>query len=161
MTALCGTTSIKDIMRKVSLIVVHCSDSDVESHDDISVIDDWHKKRGFLRKNISISAANKTDLHVGYHFFITKKGTIQIGRDLEEIGAHCVNYNSHSIGVCFSGRHEQPNELQVIAAKELLIRLMSVYGLETKDILPHNQLNKGKSCPNFDVQAKLLDNLFQ
>lgn len=148
-------------MRKINLIVIHCSDSDVESHDDISVIDDWHKKRGFLRKNVSLKATNKTDLHIGYHFFITKKGTVQIGRDLEEIGAHVVNYNSSSIGVCFSGKKEQPNELQKIAGKDLLLRLMSIYSLEPKDILPHNALNKGKSCPNFDIQKELLNNLYQ
>lgn len=141
--------------------MIHCSDSDVESHDDISVIDDWHKKRGFLRKNVAKNATNKTDLHVGYHFFITKKGTVQVGRDVEEIGAHCVNYNSNSIGICFSGKREHPNALQIIAGRELLIRLMSVYNVEVTDIIPHCSLNKGKSCPNMDINEKLLKNLFQ
>ena len=77
-------------MRKINKIIVHCSDSDIESHNDISVVEDWHKERGF-----------KT---VGYHYFIKNDGSIQLGRPLEEIGAHCLNHNSDSIGICLAGR---------------------------------------------------------
>lgn len=146
-------------MRQIDLIVIHCSASDVPSHDDISVVDDWHKDRGFRRIDIPYNATNKTDRHVGYHFFITKKGTVQTGRDLREIGAHCKNFNARSIGICFSG-NDLFTEEQFIAGRKLLIQLVDLYNLELKDILPHNKLDRNKSCPRFDVEEKLLKDLF-
>lgn len=148
-------------MRKINLIVIHCSDSDVESHDDISVIDDWHKRRGFLRKSIPENATNETDKSVGYHRFVTKKGTIQVGREYEEIGAHATGFNSNSIGICFSGKDGIPNELQLAAGRELIINILSLFNLSATDVLPHCQLNKHKSCPRFDIYEKLLKNLYQ
>ena len=62
-------------MREINKIIVHCSDSDVKAHDDISVIKGWY-----------VNERNFND--VGYHFFFYKKdGTVQKGRDLATIGA--------------------------------------------------------------------------
>ena len=52
-------------------------------------IDRRHKQRGFKM--------------VGYHFIIRLDGTIEQGRPLEMIGAHCSGHNAHSIGICYIG----------------------------------------------------------
>lgn len=76
-------------MRKVDLIVVHCSatrqDKDFTEHD----LEVCHRRRGF----------NGT----GYHFYIRKNGDIKTTRSLEWIGAHAKGYNVGSIGVCYEG----------------------------------------------------------
>src|SRR5678809_728655 len=72
-------------MRKINKIIVHCSDSDVKGHDDISIIRGWH-----------VNERNFND--VGYHYFIKWNGTIQTGRALDIVGAHCYGHNKDSIG---------------------------------------------------------------
>jgi N-acetylmuramoyl-L-alanine amidase len=122
--------------RKINKIVVHCSDSDIHNHDDITVIDEWHLERGFRK--------------VGYHFYIKKDGTVQKGRELYEIGAHCKGQNSDSIGICLGGRHNFTT-IQFHALKGLLYDLTNQFNLKTTDIFPHNYFENNKTCPNFDL----------
>ncbi len=148
-------------MRSIDLIVIHCSDSSNSDHNDISVVDAWHKERGFIRKRIPAGAANKIHKSVGYHFFIKTDGTIQIGRDLEEIGSHVKEFNSNSIGICLHGKKESDfTEAQFISCRELIAKYIDLYKLEAKDVVPHNALNKDKSCPNFDINEKILKGLY-
>lgn len=76
-------------MRKIDLIVVHCSatreDRDFTEHD----LDLCHRRRGFNG--------------AGYHFYIRKNGDIRTTRPLERVGAHAKGHNAHSIGVCYEG----------------------------------------------------------
>lgn len=123
-------------MRKINKIIIHCSDSDYDYHDDISVINEWHLARGFKK--------------VGYHFYIKKDGTIQIGRALWEQGAHCIGENEDSIGICLGGKYNFTDK-QFLNLKSLLYGLMKEYDLYTTDIYPHNYFDKNKTCPNFDV----------
>jgi len=121
-------------MRQIDFIALHCSDSDIPSHDDISVIKKWHLKRGFY--------------DVGYHFFIKKNGEIQIGRPIHVAGAHIAGHNKNSIGICLSGRHEFTDaqfDSCAIVCRELLLE----FGLDKIDILGHNELDSKKTCPNF------------
>lgn len=118
--------------RLIFMIIIHCSDSDIAAHDDISVIRDWHVQRGFN--------------DVAYHYFIPKNGEIQIGRDEDTMGAGAKGYNSHSIHICLSGRHEF-TFLQGLGLNGLLATLKLKY--PRAKIIPHNHINKQKTCPNF------------
>jgi len=122
-------------LRKVDKIIVHCSDSDVNTHDDISIIKEWHLKRRFK--------------DVGYHYFIKKNGDIQQGRSVQKTGAHCYKNNQKSIGICLSGRHEFTDE-QFSGLSFLCKLLCDVMGINEKEIYPHNYFNSSKSCPNFE-----------
>jgi N-acetylmuramoyl-L-alanine amidase len=127
-------------MRKVNWIIIHQSASNNPSHDDISVIREWHKNE----RNFS---------DVGYHFFIRKNGEVQKGRDEDKVGAHCKGHNSGSIGICLSGEGEKtPEQLQ--ALEILLIDICSRHELEKKDILGHSDL-AATECPGFDLHAWL------
>lgn len=124
-------------MRKIELLVIHCSDSDLAAHDNKATIDAWHEERGFK---------SPSGIHIGYHYFIDKSGILHTGRPLEEVGSHAKGYNGNSIGVCLSGRYQffrgQLNRL-----KALIIELRQTYG--DFQIIGHNAINENKTCPNF------------
>jgi hypothetical protein len=114
---------------------MHCSGTD--RTDDIESIRYWHKWIGWK--------------DIGYHFFIDKSGSIHLGRPINFVGAHAKGYNSFTIGICLSGSSDF-KEAQFIAATFLIDTLATM--LENKStpwILPHNSLNKHKTCPNFDL----------
>ena len=46
---------------------------------------------------------------IGYHFYITRDGKVWQGRPLDRVGAHCLNNNSDSIGICFEGNMQKEN----------------------------------------------------
>lgn len=121
-------------MRDIKRIIIHCSDSDNPKHDDISVIDQWHKERGWKK--------------VGYHYFIQSDGNIQVGRDIEEVGAHCYGYNEDSIGICLHGKNHFTKD-QFIMLAELIKHYMNKFNIS--EVEGHNHYNKHKTCPNFDV----------
>ena len=126
-------------MRKINKIIVHCSDSDVKAHDDISVIKGWHvNERGWS--------------DVGYHFFIKKDGAVQKGRELATVGAHVKGHNSDSIGICLAGRHNFTTA-QFDTLKVLLYDLTHQFLLTTNDVYGHRDFDKHKTCPNFDVKT--------
>jgi hypothetical protein len=132
--------SAKELSREIkniNKIIIHCSDSDIHAHDDISVIRKWHLERGFN--------------DVGYHFFVKKNGIVQTGRAIHMIGAHCVNQNLTSIGICLSGKINF-TETQFIHARELCEALMDRYKIKESGIYPHCYFSKNKTCPNFNLE---------
>lgn len=120
----------------INKIIIHCSDSDQPRHDDISVIKAWHKCRGFV--------------DVGYHFFIKKDGTIQEGRPLSWVGAHCENENLFSIGICLSGS-KQFNDAEFLSCLNICKIMMDRFKIAKERVYPHNFFNKNKTCPNFKL----------
>lgn len=125
-------------MRQINSIIIHCSDSDAASHDDISVIRKWHvEERGWS--------------DVGYHFFITNNGTIENGRHPEKIGAHCKGMNSNSIGVCLHGKTKFTKN-QFKALSSLIKSLCVEYGIKEDAVFGHYDFSN-KTCPNFDVNT--------
>ena len=129
-------------MRKIDEIIIHCSDSDRPEHDDIKVIDQWHKERGFKK--------------VGYHYFIKKNGDLQIGREESEMGAHCASHNQNSIGICLHGKKDLPTWEQTRTLLFLCRELMTKYDIDPMNIHGHREYNEHKTCPNFDVKLELL-----
>ncbi|MGL5917803.1 MAG: N-acetylmuramoyl-L-alanine amidase, partial [Cetobacterium sp.] len=110
-------------MRKTTkYIIVHCSaTSPSMAHVDAKEIDRWHRQRGWLK--------------IGYHFVIRRDGFQQIGRDLNEIGAHAKGHNHHSIGICLVGGVKEDkvtpednfNESQRETLYRLLLKLRAAY----------------------------------
>lgn len=123
-------------MREITKLIIHCSDSDAAAHDRIEVIQNWHIERGFKK--------------IGYHFVITKNGEVKIGREEEEVGAHCKGENEDSIGICLTGRTVFTSK-QFKALNKLVLSLLTKYKLSIKDVYPHNHFNSNKTCPNFKI----------
>ena len=76
-------------MRKISLIVIHCSATREDKELTAFDLDTMHRRRGF----------NGT----GYHYYIRKDGTTLLTRPIERIGAHVRGFNAESIGICYEG----------------------------------------------------------
>ena len=136
--------------RKIDLIVLHCSDSDKPSHDNIETIRKWHTERGFTGPD-GIKG-NEDD--IGYHFLITKDGEVHNGRNVNSIGAHVKNHNSNSIGICLTGSKKFSAD-QFKTLKKLINQLLIEYQLDWFDIKLHNELDNKKTCPNFKMEDVL------
>lgn len=125
--------------RIIRKIIIHCSASSNPKHDNIGVIRNWHmSERGWK--------------DIGYHFVITSNGEIWPGRPIDQAGAHCEGHNFDSIGICLTGDKIFTQEQKVSAAK--LSRIICEHNDMTMlDVLPHRAFNKGKTCPNFDINS--------
>ena len=89
-------------------------------------------------------AYNNAD--VGYHFMISKDGTIYEGRSLEYSGAHVKGNNQGNIGIAFLGDYtENPiSKRQFGAARQLIGNLRQRYKLSGQFIKTHGQFNPDK-----------------
>ena len=126
-------------MRKISLIVIHCSAVTPDQKSSAAQIDSWHRDRGFK-------------FGIGYHYVIRRNGEIELGRPEWMVGAHCVNHNSHSIGVCYEGGLDirgQPADTRTAEQKASLRRLLEDLHQRYPHalIVGHHDLNPGKPCP--------------
>ena len=134
-------------MRKIDKIIVHCSGTSEFQDFDITNIKDWH-----------VNGNGWSD--VGYHFIIKLDGTIQDGRPLQKIGAHCFRKNRSSIGICYIGgmnrdmtewedtRTEKQKESLLLLINDLKERFPNtiVYG--------HKDFTNKKLCPSFDAKEE-------
>lgn len=123
-------------MREINKIIVHCSDSNVKSHDNIETIRGWHvKERGYS--------------DIGYHYVITQDGVIHEGRPLSIAGAHAYGHNTGSIGICLTGKSVF-TQRQHVALSGLLFGLKQAFDIKPSNIIGHYDVSI-KTCPNFDV----------
>jgi N-acetyl-anhydromuramyl-L-alanine amidase AmpD len=137
-------------MRSITLIIIHCSAVKPNQLSSAAQIDTWHRK----------------DLHyklgIGYHYVIRRNGLIEPGRPEWLVGAHCVNHNKYSIGVCYEGGLDargQPEDTrtaeQMVAMRRLLEQLHQRYPRAV--IVSHHDLNPLKDCPCFDAAREYAD----
>lgn len=137
-------------MRNINLIVLHCSATRINQNFPIEALEACHKARGFRT--------------IGYHFYITKDGTLFPGRPEWQVGAHAKGYNANSIGICYEGgldEHGKPADTRTFAQKitmeELLRSLLSDY--PDARIVGHRDLpGVHKDCPCFDTRKWVEEN---
>ena len=132
-------------------IVIHCSQTrPSQSYVDARTIDRWHRERGWLK--------------IGYGGVILRDGTYEQGREDNEVQAHVKGYNHTSFGLCLVGGAKEEdwkigednftaNQWETL--KVQLTRLVKLY--PDARIVGHYDLDKNKTCPNFDVQDYLLN----
>jgi len=135
-------------MRYISLIIVHCSAVRPGQRSSAKDINGWHLDKGWNG--------------IGYHYVVRRDGSIEPGRPLEEVGAHCVGHNSHSIGVCYEGGLNELGEEvdtrtpeQKVTLRKLLEELHQRFPKAL--IVGHHDLNPGKNCPCYDVVSEYID----
>ena len=87
------------------------------------------------------------------------KSKIEPGRPEFMIGAHCLNHNAHSIGICYEGGLDirgQPADTrtpeQKAALRWLLQQLHRAYPRAL--IVGHHDLNPQKACPCIENVAR-------
>ena len=141
-------------MRSVTMIVIHCSDVPPGVRSSAEDIDNWHKQR-----------VTRNGTHwkgIGYHFVVRREGTVETGRKLEEVGAHCDGHNKYSIGICYEGGQDYPGHHadtrtpeQVKAMRKLVEQMHAKFPKAV--ILGHRDLDSGKKCPCFDAIPEYQD----
>ena len=133
-------------MREIDMIVIHCSASRCDRDYSFESLDRDHRSRGWNG--------------CGYHRYITKDGTVHVGRPYEQVGAHVgPKFNPHSIGICYEGglnAKGQFADTRTEAQKRSMEAL--IHELKTRfpkaRILGHRDLpGVRKACPCYDVGA--------
>lgn len=146
-------------MRKIDMIVIHCSATPEGKWFDEGDIDAWHKDRGFNG--------------IGYHYIITLDGDVRAGRPESQIGAHAKGYNSNSIGICYIGGMDSKGKKakdtrtpeQIKSMDVLINELCSKYPIV--ELVGHRDLSPDlngdgeitpnewmKQCPSFEVRDR-------
>lgn len=129
-------------MRKIDLIIIHCSATPEGKDFSIVDIDIWHKQRGFKE--------------IGYHYVIYRDGTLHIGRLISKVGAHCLGHNANSIGICYIGGcaadDSSPKDTRTPQQKLALSALLR----QLKKQFPNAEIHShsdfaAKACPSFDA----------
>ena len=128
-------------MRQVKQIIIHCSCTPAGRNIGATTIRGWHKEKGFN--------------DIGYHYVIRLDGTVEEGRPIDQIGAHCQGHNRNSIGICYIGglsQKRQPKDTRTLAQrqamKQLIRELQEQFPMAT--IHGHNEF-ANKACPCFDI----------
>ena len=129
-------------MRQINEIIVHCAATREGRDFTVEDITRWHKARGFAT--------------IGYHYVIYRDGSIHKGRPLEQIGAHCVGHNKHSIGICYIGGcasdGKTPKDTRTPEQKEALLALLRRLKARFPNATIHRHRDfAAKACPSFDA----------
>lgn len=151
-------------------IIIHHSDTpDNGAANDWEAIRRFHKSWRLDGKIINqedgerLMAEGKPVIRpwhdIGYHFGLESvkgKAVVQVGRPLNEVGAHCVGHNETGIGICCVGDFdkEHPSEAIYYDCALLCYKLIIQFPLITVDsIYPHSKFSP-KTCPGtmFDIE---------
>lgn len=114
-------------------------------------IDRAHRQRGFSS--------------IGYHLVIRKDGTVETGRPIDAVGAHCRDggMNPVSIGVCFSGHHgddyhnvrgEEWTEAQRRSWLAVASDLCRRYRIPVRNVIGHKEAGAKKACPGDRIDCE-------
>lgn len=126
-------------------VIVHCAATKPSMDVGVREIRQWHKERGFL--------------DIGYHFVIRRNGTIEDGRDVNQVGAHTVGQNDTSVGVCLVGGVDDKLQPQANFTPQQMDTLRKLLG-DLKVMFPQAVVKghrdfAAKACPSFDVKRWL------
>ena len=134
------------IMRVITLLIIHCSAVKPDQTSSAAQIDTWHRQRGWK-------------FGIGYHYVVRRNGEIEHGRPEWMIGAHCLNHNAHSIGICYEGGLDargQPDDTRTAEQKASLRRLLEDLHRRYPRaiIVGHHDLDPKKACPCIENVAR-------
>ena len=134
-------------MRSITLIIIHCSAVKPDQTSSAAQIDTWHRRD------------NHWKFGIGYHYVIRRDGEIESGRPEWMVGAHCLNHNAHSLGICYEGGLDirgQPADTRTAEQKAALRRLLEDLHQRYPRafIVGHRDLNPGKKCPGYKNVAQ-------
>jgi N-acetylmuramoyl-L-alanine amidase len=104
----------------------------------VADIEAWHRKRGFLK--------------CGYHLVIRRTGKIEHGREYIEVGAHTLDHNQDSIGVCYIGT-KRPTKEQVESLIQIYRDLKEKYGIDYNNWFGHYEFTDKKECPGVSMEV--------
>lgn len=120
-------------MRRITKIVVHCTDTSANA-SIASIVRYWLEVKEW-------------DMP-GYHFIIDKEGICTQLADISEITNGARGYNANSLHIAYIGK--RPNEIQLKTLRKEIDYWVEY--LKKVDVMGHRDLpDVKKTCPNFDV----------
>lgn len=132
-------------MREVSKAIIHCTATPEGREVSVDTIRQWHLDRGWS--------------DIGYHYIIALNGRIDIGRPIEQTGAHTSGHNTGSVGISYVGgvdaemnakdtrtREQKASLYQLLSTLKLMFPALEVYG--------HRDFTDSKECPSFDARSE-------
>ena len=131
-------------------IVIHCSQTRPSQNIGAKDIDRWHREQGWLK--------------IGYATVIKRDGTIEQGREDDEVQAAVKGYNHTSFNLCLIGGAKEEDWKQAEdnftaeqweSLKKELTRLVQKY--PDARIVGHYEVDEKKFCPAFNVRQYLLN----
>jgi len=132
--------------RRVDKLIIHCAATKPSMDIGVKEITEWHKARGWST--------------IGYHYVIRRDGTVETGRDINEVGAHVAGHNTGSTGICLVGGIDEAGKPKANFTQDQWSQLAGIarafkaeYPKAT--IHGHNEFDPGKACPSFDVATWL------
>lgn len=149
-------------IRSVDYLVVHCAATRPDMNIGAEEIRRLHLKKGWL--------------DIAYHYVILRDGSLDLGRPLDQPGAHARGFNHLSLGICLVGGCKKVGPKETPSAEEwyakyatrapaennftdiqfnVLYHLLKGLKMQFPDaeILGHRDLpNVNKACPSFDVR---------
>jgi N-acetyl-anhydromuramyl-L-alanine amidase AmpD len=147
------------VRAKTDLVVIHCSATKADQDIGRDEIDEWHRARGWDG--------------IGYHYVIRRNGTIQVGRNFNEVGAHVKGHNRTSLGICWVGGLDKNGEPEDNRTEEQRRAIKALVGMSSwmwpgARICGHRDLSPDidgdgiveewewlKACPCFDVASEV------
>lgn len=129
-------------------IIWHHSAVVGEGHQ-ADAINTSHKERGFPLSSLGFNG--------GYHILIEKDGTIVRYRNDNEIGAHTLNHNVNTLGICMAGNFsvEAPTSEQCVALGKQVFDWQKQYMIPTTQIRPHKYF-RNTECPGNALRQEWL-----
>jgi len=129
-------------MRNINEIIIHCSATREGQQVAVDTIRDWHLAKGWN--------------DIGYHFYIDLDGTINKGRDIDKMGAHCKGHNRNSIGICYCGGVEAdgktPKDTRTQEQKDSLLNVLkTLKAMYPEAVIYSHSEFAAKACPSFDA----------
>lgn len=135
-------------MRKINLIVIHCSATREDRPYTPGQLERDHRARGFAS--------------AGYNYYVRRSGCLIYMRPLEQIPAHVKGFNRNSIGICYEGglnSRGQPRDTRTPEQKETIRALLHMLRIRFPGsrICGHCDLSSLKACPCFNVSEEYAD----
>lgn len=133
--------------RSIDEIIVHCTATKAGQSFDVEDVRRWHLQRNFR--------------DIGYHFLVLLDGTVQQGRTIAEVGAHCTGHNTRSIGVCYVGglaASGSPADTRTPQQRKALRNLLTDLKRRFPKAVIHGHCDfVNKACPCFNATKEYQD----
>lgn len=143
----------KTTKRIITEIIVHCTASKEGVNQTVESIRKFHTK--------PVSQGGRGWSDIAYHFVVYLDGSVHAGRPVDRIGGHCLNHNTHSIGVVYVGgldKNGKAKDTRTPEQKEGLLKLIKQLKKDYPKATVHGHREfANKACPCFDAKSEYKD----
>lgn len=128
--------------RRIDKIILHCLSTKQGKDYTVDQVRQWHMK-------------DRNFADIGYHFLIRLDGTVEEGRPIDKIGAHCTGQNAHSIGIAYAGGLDsegKPMDTRTPSQRSAMHSLVDYLKRKyNATVHCHNEF-ANKACPSFKIE---------